>query len=311
MKTLFLLIFSLFILTVNEVFAASVPNWMPAANNHKLNVAWTTQDTSGNVYTLSGNGIISVTKHDRLGYYKWQVSSKSEIDEIAVQVFADLQSNVVVVGYGYTTPEEGPFAISLVVLKYDSNGSLIYKNNIDGAYTYHSDGANRTNVTAQMDAAGNVYLGTGGTVGNNSKQGFNAIKISPNGTTLWVRTMSFNNRSTFFYVENMALKGEKLTLRGQISMSSIPASSWVLDTLGTNIRIKIVLRAGEYDTPNEPQKQPVVEDPSNPTSFGEVKDYSGNIFPLKWGLLFKKYPKLVENIEYYRFSGILQPLVSR
>ena len=111
MKILSLILFALFIITVNGVFAASA-NWIPAGNNHTSNLAWTTRDASGNVYTLGGNGIISLTKRDLSGNFKWEVSSRSDIEENAVQVFTDPQNNVVVVGYEYNAPHEGPFAVS-------------------------------------------------------------------------------------------------------------------------------------------------------------------------------------------------------
>ena len=142
----------------NGAFAAAFPNWIPPGNNHSMNASWTTRDTSGNVYALGGNGIISLTKRDRFGNFKWEVLSHSDIEENAVQVFADPQSNIVVVGYEYTSAHEGPLAVSLIVLKYDPDGTLIYKKNIDGAYTYFNEGANRTSVTSQMDAAGIMDL---------------------------------------------------------------------------------------------------------------------------------------------------------
>jgi len=307
MKTLLLFILGLFMLTVNEAFAKTSTKWIPAGNNHTQNDAWTTRDTSGNIYALGGNGIISLTKHDRFGNFKWEVSSRSDIEENAVQVFADQQSNVVVVGYESNLSQEGPLAVSLIVLKYDPDGTLIYKKNIDGAYTYLNHGANRTNITAQMDVAGNLYIGTAGTIDGSSKQGFNAIKVSSAGTILWVRTMHFNNGSSFFYVTNMALKGRKLTLQGQTSSLQASTSTWVLDTLGTSIRVKVIRKIGGNDGTSETQKHNCGHQSCKPSSFGEVQDFSGDIFPLRWGLLLKKYPKLVENIEYYRFSPILQP----
>ena len=138
----------------------------------------------------------------------WEVSSHSDNEQTAVQVFADPQSNVVVVGYEYNSPHEGPFAVSLIVLKYNPDGTLIYKKNISGTYTYFNEGANRTSVAAEMDAAGDIYIGTAGKVDGYSKQGFIAIKVSSAGTMLWVRTMHFNNGSDFFYVTSINLKGK-------------------------------------------------------------------------------------------------------
>ncbi|HYK47500.1 MAG TPA: hypothetical protein VEV83_20125, partial [Parafilimonas sp.] len=236
MKTkLFFLITSLAVYAANGFPQVSI-DWLHSINTHPERGASIARDNSNNTYALgSGGGFIYLTKRDKFGNFKWQVKSTSYLGENAVRVFVDPQGNAVAVGYRYSTLHEGPFAVALIVLKYTPAGDLIYKTVIPGTYTYFNNSENRTNITAEMDGAGNIYIGTEGQVTGYPKQGFNAVKVSSAGSVVWVSTETFNIGSNFFYVSNIRLRGNRLGLEGTTLYFTANASTWVLDTTGHSL----------------------------------------------------------------------------
>lgn len=218
-----------------STFAGVSIDWIRTIfNPHLEHGAAIARDASDNTYAAGhGNGIIYLTKRDHFGNFQWDVSSTSNQGEIAVKALVDPQGNPVVLGFRYSSLEEGAFAVSLILLKYDANGNLLYKKSIDGTYSYPDVSGNFvTKVTAQMDGAGNVYIATGGLVNGQPDDGFNVIKVSSAGTILWIRTETFGG-TPFYLVENIRLKGNKLGLVGPTSHSNGNPGIWILDTTGT------------------------------------------------------------------------------
>lgn len=235
MKQITLLFASLLIAACT--FAGVSIDWMrmpDLAANKGTAIA---RDASDNVYTTTSTGSIILEKRNRFGDLQWQVTSSTSLPfnyEFPVSIHIDPQGNAVVVGYRHTVSSEGHFANALIVLQYNTDGGLIYKKNFEGTYSYFNNSQYWTKVSSQMDAGGNLYIGTAGSVTGYPSAGFNAIKVSPSGNIVWVSTKQFSSPTLFHFVTSMRLKGSSLGLTGVTSYSSANATTWVLDTTGTD-----------------------------------------------------------------------------
>ena len=241
MKKLLLLIAMLASATATT-FADYSIDWTSTANNILTSSGTAVaRDANDNVYTTTATGDIYLEKHDKFGNFKWHAHSFTTLTfnyEYPSQVYVDPQGNPTVVGFRYTSPSEGKDANSLIVLKYDPNGNLLYKLNIDGAYSYFSNSPMSmfwTKITSQMDAEGNIYIGTAGGASGYPGSGFTVVKVTKAGSVAWVSTTTFNSATQFHFVSNVRLKGNKLAVTGATSYSSANASNWVLDTTGTSL----------------------------------------------------------------------------
>ncbi|MBA3648894.1 MAG: fibronectin type III domain-containing protein [Chitinophagales bacterium] len=245
MKNLITLI-SILVFTFSNSMAGVSIDWLRTSTASGI---WIDRDTSNNSYALgSGDGLIHMTKRDRFGNFQWEItraSSNLSNGQNAVRVFVDPQGNPVIVGYQYSSLEEGPFAVALVVIKYDPSGNFLYETDVNGTFTFFNNSANRTKVTAQMDGSGNVYIGSGGNI--NGTSGFVAVKVSSAGIVLWTKVQSFNNNSSFFYVSNIRLKDKFLGLEGHTLYANANASTWVLDTDGNSKWIAVAAGDGGQD----------------------------------------------------------------
>lgn len=248
MKKILLSVF-LFLLITNSFAQVSI-DWIRTANVYSKTGTYVTRDASDNAYVTSyDNSSIWLRKYDALGNQLWEVSSTSGIpfnDEMPVQVHIDPQGNPVVVGYRYTLSSNGANANSLIVLKYDASGNFIYKQNFNGIYSYFNNSQWWTSVTSQMDANGNLYIGTAGNVNGYPGYGFNAIKVSQVGTINWVSTKTFPS-TNFYLVNNIRLNGDKLGLAGATVYAYDNATAWVLDTAGTDSWSAVSIGEGGRD----------------------------------------------------------------
>ncbi|MBP6428342.1 MAG: T9SS type A sorting domain-containing protein [Bacteroidia bacterium] len=194
-------------------------------------------DSSNNVYTTTLDNDIVLEKRDRFGNFIWRATSVSQIPlnyEYPSKVFLDPQSNPVVIGFRYQHSSSGRISNSLIILKYDQNGNLIYKKNIDGNYSPHNNSTYWTKLTGQMDADGYLYLATGGNVDNNPI-GMNIIKIDPAGNIVRISTNTFPSSTNFHFISNIFLNHDKVGVTGVTSYSSANSTSWLMDTSGVTL----------------------------------------------------------------------------
>jgi hypothetical protein len=98
----------------------------------------------------------------------------------------DSQGNIYVVGYGYET---SPLYNDAVIIKYDSNGNLLWKRTYDGTW-----GLNDMAYACTVDPSGNVYVlvRTDSLV---SDYDILVIKYGSSGSQLWART--YNGPANF------------------------------------------------------------------------------------------------------------------
>jgi hypothetical protein len=202
---------------------------------------WIDRDAQNNVYTVASDGIILLNKRDKFGNLLWERSFTTDTIfnyETPSRVHVDSQNNVIVVGFRYTfSQENGARANALIVLKYSPQGALLWQKIITGYFSAFYQERYHNSVTSVLDASNNIYVASGGAVGN-SPQGFNTVKISPAGSIVWVRTESFNG-STFYLVYNIRLKNQLIGLAGFHRLSGPTALIWLLDTAGVTRWAKI------------------------------------------------------------------------
>lgn len=235
MKKFFLT--ALFILAAFLSRASFSIDWMRYPNMLANEGTAIARDSSDNVFTTTSTGDIFLEKRDKFGNLLWQQHSFTTLQfnyEHPSQVHADPSGNPVVVGYRHTTSSDGHNANALIVLKYSAGGTLLYKLVIDGTFSYFNNSQYWTRVTSQMDADGYVYIGTAGQVTGYPQHGFNVLKISPAGNIVHVSTKNFTSATGFHFVNQIRLYHEMIGLTGVTDYSSANATSWVLDTAGTD-----------------------------------------------------------------------------
>ncbi|MFN8143521.1 MAG: GEVED domain-containing protein [Bacteroidia bacterium] len=238
MKKVLLLLFSLlFIRTV--AFATYSIDWMSTPDLLANTGSSIATDADNNVYTTTNyEASIYVEKRDRFGVFQWQRISSTTLQfnyETAVKVHIDPQGNPVVVGYRHTVSSDGHNANALIVLKYDPAGTLQYKQVIQGTFSYFNNSQYWTRVTSQMDATGNVYIGTAGAVSGYPGSGYNVVKVSPSGNVVRVSSKLFPSATNFHYVSQIRLYGDKLGLAGVTDYAYANATTWVVDTAGNDL----------------------------------------------------------------------------
>src|SRR6266480_6002945 len=113
MKKLSVLSVCILLLSARIAFAGVSIDWIRTiANPHPEYGAAIARDASNNTYAAGdANGLIYLTKRDHFGNFQWEVSSTSLSGEIAVKVLVDPQDNPVVLGFRYSSLEEGAFAV--------------------------------------------------------------------------------------------------------------------------------------------------------------------------------------------------------
>ncbi len=283
MKKHFLHTLTLLLLST-AAFANFSIDWTSTAGNLLANEGTAvTRDASDNVYSTTSTGDIFFEKHDKFGNFKWQVHSFTTLPfnyEFPTKIFIDPQGNPIVVGYRYTSPTEGNPANSLIILKYDPNGNLIYKKNIDGNFSYFSNAQQSTyytKINSHMDAQGNIYIGTAGGVTGYPGSGFTVVKVSPAGTVVWVSTKTFTSTTMFHFVRGMKVKGNSIGVTGSTSLPDGNVTNWVLDTTGTDKWSNIKVGNGGQDM---------------------TFDQNGNAYFLSWATV-----NFVSDVKVFKFNS--------
>jgi subtilisin family serine protease len=145
----------------------------------------TQTDVYRNVYiagaTLNGSGDydLLLTKYDSQGSELWtqQVNGNGNGNDFATAVFIDASLNVYVTGTEY---ESSTNKNDIIVLKYDSSGTLQWSATYNGASSDNDAGGDIT-----VDGSGYVYV-TGTTYDNSNQYDFVTIRYKSDGTLDWV-----------------------------------------------------------------------------------------------------------------------------
>lgn len=199
---------------------------------------WSATDSLDNVFVTSWEAgpSVKLRKYDEFGNEQWEKTYSTPIlfnYLYPSAVYTDSDGNAVVVGYRYTSPTQGRNANAIFVLKYDTDGEVIFQKIIDGTFSFFNNSAYRTNVSSVMGPDDNLYIGTAGTVSGYPTTGFNTIKVSTSGAVVWVSSVNMTG-NPYHFVANIRLKGNRIALAGHNQYWLANAAIWVLDTTGVS-----------------------------------------------------------------------------
>lgn len=140
--------------------------------------------TGESVSKIHSNREIASIKYNPNGDTVWvkRVIGSSDTSSCGKKIVVDQDKNVFVGGYITT---QTPLGSDIVLIKYDSSSSLIWKKYYDYQPATMS---NDILVDMKMDNAGNIYItGTSSSTSSTSTQRILTIKYNANGDTLWTR----------------------------------------------------------------------------------------------------------------------------
>lgn len=212
-------------------------DWVRTADNYLKNGSMVAHDNADNIISTGYVQASSIytQKYDKFGNFLWERSSSSEIHsnyEKSSWVNTDAQNNVYVTGYRYTISTQAPFEFpnAVIVLKYDPSGNLLWKFILPGSFGLTAGlSSSPLKFRSEIDASGNVYVGTSGIITGNPTSGFILVKINPQGNMVWNRTHHFSDQHGFM---SMRLKKNLIVLTGSSEIYNRNVSSVMFDTSG-------------------------------------------------------------------------------
>ena len=133
----------------------------------------------------SGDTDIRITKFDATGELLWEstYNGPASGNDYGISVITDNSGNILVLGAVSTSNLTSDF----VVLKYNSNGQLLW--------SFVSDGGNNQldlPTDIESDDSGNIYF-CGGSVSTSSLSDWRIYKLSPNGDLQWSNSYNYVN----------------------------------------------------------------------------------------------------------------------
>lgn len=220
-----------------SLFASYSTDWIKPAGNYLKSGSMIARDKADNVivtgYIQAQN--IYTRKYDKFGNFLWEQISSSDIPsnyEKPMWINCDNSKNIYVVGYRYSWSSSWEYPNAIVVLKYNSSGGLLWKQNINLSYIVGSSTGKKFNLESDLDKYGNLYIGTAGT----SPAGMVFIKLNSSGTVL-VNTSV--NLGTIHGFASMRLKGNKIVVTGTAEyVGTLAIVAW--DTSGTLLWSKLI-----------------------------------------------------------------------
>lgn len=224
------LILSMLALTGKMVFAASLPAWTYLSSSNEFSgsqfgaaITPVTNDlvTAGVVNGVNGR----ITRFDDAGNKIFSIPANPSVvsSTYCGGPAIDPQGNAVVVFTysGSLTLGNSNFpAYGGIVAKIDATGNVLWGQSVVGA----------SSSSPKVDAAGNIYFVAGHTAqlfigpGSSFSAPANAygsvtvVKLSANGTPLWIRDINAgNNYAGYVTIESLSVEGNSVFVTGQIN----------------------------------------------------------------------------------------------
>lgn len=186
------------------------------------------RDLDGNIVLTAyrspfiGDANIFTYKYNSLGELLWQVEDETGVSGVYQKsrwINVDSENNVYVTGYVYAgTSSE--YTTEIVVLKYGSDGSFIWKKNIENVFP------SSLNIRAEMDSNDQLYIGT-----VSINPGFRLIKLDALGNVLFDVSDATSENQNF---NSMRLKGDRIAVSSYAG-NGFQASLVVFDTNGNTL----------------------------------------------------------------------------
>lgn len=186
---------------------------------------------AGTKFTSSGTTDVLISKYDPAGNKIWTqtYAGPGGFNDIPYDIAIDTLCNLYLVGQTYISPQSG---INMLILKYDLNGTLVW--NVDY-------GQNLTDIanTIVVNDSGHVYVG-GFITSSSFGADYTILKLKPNGTTRWVRTLlpTFVSNS-YDQVKDLSFAdtGRSIVATGSMMFTSTGRDIYTvkLDTAGNTV----------------------------------------------------------------------------
>ena len=232
------------LLIATQLMASYSTDWIKPADNYLKSGSIIARDKADNVivagYITAQNTY--TRKYDKFGNFLWEEMSSSGLPgnyERPGSVNTDKKKNIYVIGYRYSWSSGWEYPNAVMVLKYNSTGTLLWKKYVDLSYIVGSSTGMRFNLESEIDNKGNIYIGTAGT----SPAGFVLMKLNPSGTVLVNTTV---NLGTIHGFASMRLKDSKVVVTGTAEYNgNLSVVAW--DTTGALLWTKSFVASSGQD----------------------------------------------------------------
>ncbi len=219
--------FFLMILIQFNAGAQFIPDWAIPSGNFNQTAVMSTIDSEDNLI-IAGyqqNENIYLRKIDLAGNLIWEQANSTSIAgkyQKSVWVNVDSEDNIIVVGKRYSITSVFEYPDAVVVLKYNPQGLLLWKQEIPVSVlvgTQHPV----FNLRSETDQSGNIYIGCVAA----EPSGFILIKINPDGNIRYVQNSTLLAPIGF---SSMRLHHDRILMAGQHNTTA-PVIVW--DTAGS------------------------------------------------------------------------------
>lgn len=163
-------------------------------------------------------------KWDKLGNLLWERESATGVNTIFEQpswISTDASGNIITLGYSYIYSGGRQNPTAIVILKYSPNGRLLFKKTIEGVFA--------VTLRSELDAAGNIYIAAAGSITGQTENGFNVIKLNPDGNVLWTTVHNFGSVHAVY---NMRYRNGFVALTGTTALYGGNCSTAMFDETG-------------------------------------------------------------------------------
>jgi uncharacterized delta-60 repeat protein len=188
-------------------------------NGNPLGLDWSSSITNSNnqLITVGNSSITSqganilTSKYNNDGSIAWQsnYNSSGTNNDYGIAVAEDATGNIYVAG---TTDNGGSTNYNLVVLKYNSGGTLQWAQTFNSVHNKNDIG-----TSIKIDANGNVYV-CGSSEGTTTSYDYLVLKFNPSGTLQW------NNRYDYASLIEIPI-GIDINAAGEIFVTGASASN--------------------------------------------------------------------------------------
>ena len=131
--------FIILIIVCNKLYGTFSIDWVKPADNYLKIGSMITRDKSDNVIVTGyiQSSSICTRSYDKSGNLRWERIDTSGIHsnyEKSKWINADASNNIYVVGYRYVIGSGQDYPNAIIVLKYNSDGALLWKKIIPGVF---------------------------------------------------------------------------------------------------------------------------------------------------------------------------------
>jgi len=231
------------ILTITLLFFGTMYSqnvlWEHVYANYLVLGKMIAMDSQGDIITVANAGsttganeYLYTQKVSPQGNLIWKDSISTNLANnyhSATWVGIDSNDDIVVLGYQFQLSGQNEIPNALKVIKYDTNGNVVYNNTIDGVFNSGSiSGMGRRNWGA-LDENNNLYVASAGITATMNDAGYVLLKLDTNGNLIWERVKTFSNVHS---LRGMDYNNGVIALLGKTTISDFNNESAAWDENG-------------------------------------------------------------------------------